>query len=213
MEDSHFHLPTHAQASQRSSRLGPISSRFKIRQPKRQGRKLVDTKIFRPLFEKSFRGFWGFFSTRLKTDGEGIGCGWGMENLERLLREAMEWWLSLLSYIAQNHLPRAGTAHLGLGPLTSVINQENTPQTCPWAKLKEHRSPSCFMRLKIAFSPNRCPYSGNCSCHGHSPGYWLTPCDVSLPCPHLYKQFLHTILELPNCNAVCFPPDSYKTLE
>lgn len=36
--------------------------------------------------------------------------------------------LSLFSYITQNSQPRGGTAYSGLGPLTSVINQENAPQ-------------------------------------------------------------------------------------
>lgn len=132
MENSHFCLPTHAQASQRSSRLGPISSQFKIGQPKSRKKKMVDTirsSGYCLIKSSKISGcFFFFFPTRLKTDGEGIGCGWGMESLERLLREAMERWLSLLSYITQNHLPRVGTAHIGLGPLTSVINQENTPQ-------------------------------------------------------------------------------------
>lgn len=39
-------------------------------------------------------------------------------------------WLSLLSYAFQDHLPRGGTAHNGLGPPTSITNQENPLQTC-----------------------------------------------------------------------------------
>lgn len=35
--------------------------------------------------------------------------------------------LSLLSYKTQEHMPRSGTAHIGLSPPTSVINQENDP--------------------------------------------------------------------------------------
>jgi hypothetical protein len=38
--------------------------------------------------------------------------------------------LSLLSYTTQNHLPRGGSPYSGLG-LSTLINQENVPQTCP----------------------------------------------------------------------------------
>lgn len=40
-------------------------------------------------------------------------------------------WLSLLSYSTQEHQPRSSTALSGLGSPTSIINQENAPQTCP----------------------------------------------------------------------------------
>ena len=35
---------------------------------------------------------------------------------------------NLLSYRTQDHLPRDGTAHSGLGTPTSTTNQENVPQ-------------------------------------------------------------------------------------
>ena len=35
--------------------------------------------------------------------------------------------LNLLSYTAQDHLPRGGTAYSGLRPQTTIINQENAP--------------------------------------------------------------------------------------
>jgi hypothetical protein len=35
------------------------------------------------------------------------------------------------SYTIQNHLPRGGTSHKRPDPLTSVTNQENTPQELP----------------------------------------------------------------------------------
>lgn len=44
---------------------------------------------------------------------------------------------SLLSYILQDHLPRGGPTHSGLGLSTSIINQENVPQSCPQAGLIE----------------------------------------------------------------------------
>lgn len=44
--------------------------------------------------------------------------------------------LSLLSYLALNHLLRCGTLS-GQGPPTSIINQENPPRTCPQANLME----------------------------------------------------------------------------
>jgi hypothetical protein len=34
---------------------------------------------------------------------------------------------SMLSYRTQNHLPRGGTTHCGLGLPTSIIHQENAP--------------------------------------------------------------------------------------
>jgi hypothetical protein len=33
----------------------------------------------------------------------------------------------LLSHTVQNHLPRSGTTHSGLGPSISVVHQENVP--------------------------------------------------------------------------------------
>lgn len=56
-------------------------------------------------------------------------------------RNAAHWigphgWSSLVSYTAQDHLQRVGTAHRGLGSSpTSIINQENVPQACPQANL------------------------------------------------------------------------------
>lgn len=38
--------------------------------------------------------------------------------------------LSLLSHTTKNHVPRVGTAANGLASTTSIINQENAPQTC-----------------------------------------------------------------------------------
>lgn len=37
----------------------------------------------------------------------------------------------------QEHLPREGTAHSMLTPPTSIVNQENAPQTCLQANLME----------------------------------------------------------------------------
>ena len=45
--------------------------------------------------------------------------------------------LSLLSYTAQTYPPRDGAAHSGLGPPTSIITQDNTPQIWPQANLME----------------------------------------------------------------------------
>lgn len=38
---------------------------------------------------------------------------------------------SYVSYTTQVHPPRGGTTHRGLGPSLSIVNQENTPKTCP----------------------------------------------------------------------------------
>lgn len=45
--------------------------------------------------------------------------------------------LSLISYITQTHLDRSSTSHRGLDPPTSVINQDNAPQTFPHSNLTE----------------------------------------------------------------------------
>lgn len=44
-------------------------------------------------------------------------------------RKHRETLLSVLSYIIQTHLHRGGTSHRGLDPPTSVIKQDNAPQT------------------------------------------------------------------------------------
>ena len=44
---------------------------------------------------------------------------------------------SLLSYTAQDHLPRGDTIHSGLSPPTSIADQENAPYTCLQASLME----------------------------------------------------------------------------
>jgi hypothetical protein len=41
--------------------------------------------------------------------------------------------LSLFSYTTQDYLPRGGTTHSGLGPPTSIINQDSVPHICPQA--------------------------------------------------------------------------------
>lgn len=42
--------------------------------------------------------------------------------------------LSYLSSRAQDHLPRNGAYHSGLGPPPSVINKDNSPKTCSQVK-------------------------------------------------------------------------------
>lgn len=44
---------------------------------------------------------------------------------------------SLLSYTAQEHLPRRSITLRGLGPSKSINNPENAPQTYPQANLRE----------------------------------------------------------------------------
>lgn len=44
---------------------------------------------------------------------------------------------SLLSFIAQGHLPRGGTTHRDLSSPTSISNHDNTPQTFPQTNLRE----------------------------------------------------------------------------
>lgn len=45
--------------------------------------------------------------------------------------------LSLRSYTIQDHLSRCGTSHSGLGPPSSLTNQENAAQICLQANWKE----------------------------------------------------------------------------
>jgi hypothetical protein len=42
-----------------------------------------------------------------------------------------------LQLTAQDHLPRDGAAHSGRDPPTSIISQDNSPQTCPQANLTQ----------------------------------------------------------------------------
>lgn len=44
---------------------------------------------------------------------------------------------SLHSHMTQDHLPRVGTVHIGLGPLKPIINQGNVSKTRPHANLME----------------------------------------------------------------------------
>ena len=55
--------------------------------------------------------------------------------------------LRLLSYTPRDHLPNYNTIHIGLGPSTSVINQNTIPQTCLQASLRE-----AFSQLRLPFS-------------------------------------------------------------
>ena len=50
---------------------------------------------------------------------------------------ALKFTFSFLSYMAQAHLPKGGTAHSGLGPPPSISKQANALQTCPQANLME----------------------------------------------------------------------------
>lgn len=45
--------------------------------------------------------------------------------------------LGLLSLATQDNMPRGGSAHSGLGPLISIINQENDTQIYPQDPLME----------------------------------------------------------------------------
>lgn len=40
-------------------------------------------------------------------------------------------------YTTQKHLPRTATTHKELGPSTSIINPENSPQACQQADLMD----------------------------------------------------------------------------
>jgi hypothetical protein len=69
--------------------------------------------------------------------------------------------LSLPSYSTQDHLPSGGTTHNELGPPTSVISQENLPQTCSQAELVESALQMSFtlpkgVRLTIKISHHNC---------------------------------------------------------
>lgn len=50
----------------------------------------------------------------------------------------------VLSYSAQDHLPRDSTSHNGLNPLTFISYQENATQTCPQGIIPQRRSPIKF---------------------------------------------------------------------
>ena len=60
--------------------------------------------------------------------------------MQRPQRGAAHWLaphglLNLLSYSTQDYQPRGVPTHSELGPLPSIINQENALQACPQANL------------------------------------------------------------------------------
>ena len=68
---------------------------------------------------------------------------------QRSWRNAASWLAShsllmLFSYRTEDHLPRGDTTQSDLGLPTSVINQENAPQTCLWDNTME-----TFSQLKL----------------------------------------------------------------
>lgn len=70
-----------------------------------------------------------------------LKAGTEAESLENSIYwHVLHGFLSLVSYMIQNHLPRGGNTHNGLGLPMSIINQENNLQTCPQAKLMEEFS-------------------------------------------------------------------------
>lgn len=76
-------------------------------------------------------------------------------------------WLTLLSYTTQDHLTRNSTPHNRLGPPPSVIKQENAPQTCPQASLKEPFWGSLFSVSAKLWKKE-----------------WLTPCQLDTQTRH-----------------------------
>lgn len=79
-------------------------------------------------------------SSLSKTAMAGIQTGENLEagtDAETMKEHCLLACSSLLSYILQDHLPRGGPTHSGLGLSTSIINQENVPQSCPQAGLIE----------------------------------------------------------------------------
>lgn len=77
---------------------------------------------------------------------------WSQELKQRPQRYAVYWlashdFLNLLSYTTQDHLGRSTTIHSRLGPLTCIINQESTPQTCLQNSLM-----GCIFSIEIPLS-------------------------------------------------------------
>jgi hypothetical protein len=60
-------------------------------------------------------------------------------------------WLIDLSYTAQDHLPVDDTTQGGLGPLPSIINQENATQPCQRDKLVRASSQLMILPPMIIF--------------------------------------------------------------
>ena len=59
------------------------------------------------------------------TQGRNLEAGIDTSHGETLLSSLFSGLLSLLSHTTQDHQPRVNNVHSGLGPLTSIINQEN----------------------------------------------------------------------------------------
>ena len=107
--------------------------------------------------QKASWGEKGLFGLCLHTDSHGMKSGQELKQGRNLKAgadaEAMEraaYWLastgllSLLSYRTQDHQPRDGTTHNGLGPLTSVTNEEDAL----WLNLMETFSQLRFPPLQ-----------------------------------------------------------------
>lgn len=64
---------------------------------------------------------------RLQSIADGSqGRNWSRDHGEMLLTELF----SLFPKATQYQLPRGSITHYGLGPSTSIVNQENAPQAC-----------------------------------------------------------------------------------
>lgn len=86
-----------------------------------------------------------------------------MEPNERQWRNTAYWFaprslLSLLSSIPQGHLSRESTAPSGLGPSTSLIEEENVLKACSQANLMEASSQP---RVLLPDDPGLCQVDNN----------------------------------------------------
>ena len=91
---------------------------------------------------------------------------WRHELMQRSRRSVAYWIAShglfkRLSYSTQDHWPRVGTAHSGLGMLISITNQENVPQICLPAILMET---FCQLRVWVKFCVFIYVYRSKCMC-------------------------------------------------
>lgn len=100
-----------------------------------------------------------YFCLRLHSITDGSQGGNSGIDLAAELEQGLLWrnvpyWFVQLAFLTAGPPARGGTAHCGLDPPPSNINQESAPQICPWANLKE-----TFSFIFLVVSPLSSPRS------------------------------------------------------
>lgn len=89
---------------------------------------------------------------------EAKGRTWGRDQRGMLFPALLSpLWLSQLSKTIQNHLPRGGTAHPGLGPPTLVINQASLMEAIPQLQVPSSQGTVACVHLTKTNQHSRTP--------------------------------------------------------